>query len=379
MSLASNTTILIIRNGTAHGQQNSSCLFVDSTAEKISKVCAYCFLWLGSFFGNVFIIIIVYKHRDLRKTINYFIVNMAVSDLLFPLIVIPVQITELLTGSEHWHVSGILESIICKLHVFAAFLSINVSAQSLVWIAIDRSVAVVFPLKRGLISTKVRTVAIVSTWIVAGLFNFPVLITFGLVEQRNDTLCAPNSKESPFNNQEAIAAYGWLRTTFFAIAPFFLITILYTAIAIALKRQNKALAGTALNVQQQSLKKRRQAIQMSVVIVVLFYICVIPFIFFHFVLRLVKPSCALLRLFYFLAFFMYYSTCTINPVICLSFVQSYRRRLRNILCPCSKIWNSEMAKQEKITLEGMKDLSKENCQGTLKDTENNGEILVTVL
>ncbi|XP_078382262.1 QRFP-like peptide receptor [Oculina patagonica] len=355
MLLTSNTTILNSPNETAHGTQNSSCIFVDSTAARISKVCAYCFILLGSFFGNVFIIIIVYKHRELRKTINYFIVNMAVSDLLFPLMIIPVQITELLTGAERWHVSGILGSILCKLFFFAGLVSSHVSAQSLVWIAIDRFVAVVFPMKRGLISTKIRTVAIVSTWIISGLFFFPLLITSGLVVHGNNTYCFQSNTESLFANQEAIAAYNWLRTTFVNIAPLFLLTILYFAIGVSLKRQNKALTDAATNAQRNSLKKRRQAIKMSVVIVVLFYICVIPSIFLQFLIYQARPPCGL-QFFYFFVFLLYCASSTVNPIICLSFVESYRRGLRNILCPCSRMRNSEIAKREQITLKEIKPL-----------------------
>ena len=106
--------------------------FVDSSVERFSKLCAFCFVLLGSLFGNIFIIIIVYKNRHLRKTINYFIVNMAFSDLGLTLIVRPVEITRLVTDSGHWHVSGILGLICCKLFFFESFVSLFVSAQSLV-------------------------------------------------------------------------------------------------------------------------------------------------------------------------------------------------------------------------------------------------------
>ena len=142
MLLTSNST-----NLTAQAQQNAFCITVDSHAEKISKVCAYCLIVLVSFFGNVFIITIVLKHRDLRKTVNYFTVNMVVSDLIFSLVLFPFQITGLVTGSSYWSVRGILASIFCKLFHFANPVSIQVSAQMLVWIAIYRFVAVFFPSK----------------------------------------------------------------------------------------------------------------------------------------------------------------------------------------------------------------------------------------
>ena len=108
MSLRDNTTTLVPRSETIF--EKWTCIFVDSydsSAERISKLCAYRLILIGSFFGNISLIIIVCKRRDLRKTINYFIVNMAVSDLLFPVVVIPEQMTKIVTGSFHWHVSGI--------------------------------------------------------------------------------------------------------------------------------------------------------------------------------------------------------------------------------------------------------------------------------
>ncbi len=99
VSSENNTTIAAILNETSSGQQNLPCIFV----ELIAILCAYCFILLGGFFGNTFIIIFVYKYRELQKTVNYFIVNVAVSDLLFSLIGIPHQIIVFVSvDSSHW-------------------------------------------------------------------------------------------------------------------------------------------------------------------------------------------------------------------------------------------------------------------------------------
>jgi len=363
MLLASNSTISVIRNETAPGQDNWSCIFVNSIGERISKLCVYCVVLLGSFFGNIFIILIVYKHRDLRKTINYFIVNMTLSDLVFPLILLPLKITEVVTDSWHWRVSGILGSILCKLSYFASSVSLFVSTQSLVWIAIDRFVAVVFPMKLGLISTKIRTIAIISTWIFAGVLNIPWLLTSKLLERGNMRFCVVIYPEEVFPNQEAIAAYTWLHVTFVSIAPLFVITVLYSAIAISLKRQNRALSDSAPSLQRHSLKKRRQAIQMAVVIVVFFYIVAIPQTLLYFTSQLGRSwPCAFLRpSIYFIVNFALCSSSVVNPIICLSFVGSYRRGLRNILCSCCRKRNNKVTRCEQITLRRIKHIPDGNC------------------
>ena len=351
MLQASNSTITFSRNETSLDQNNCSYLFAHSTAERISKLFAYCFILLGSFIGNISIIIIVYRHRYLRKTVNYFIVNMAVSDLLFPLSVIPVEISQLITNSWHWHVSGISGSIFCTSFYFIQNFSLHVSTQSLVWIAVDRFIAVVFPIKVALISTEIRTIAITSTWIFAGVLNIPWLLTSKLVEFDNNTFCVAIMAGPVFPKQKAIAAYTF-HVTFVSITPLFVITVLYSVIAISLKVQNKALmtTDTTLSLQRHSLKKRRQAIQMAVAIVVLFYICLIPQTLVYFVSRL-RPLGALLRPpIFFIAMFALCSSTVVNPIICLSFVGSYRRGLKNILCSCCRKRNNKVTKCEEITL-----------------------------
>ena len=215
MSLTNNTTIQVTVKETRLDQHYLECIYAsDSTEEKNSKLWAYYFILLGSLFGNVFIIAIVYKHRDLHKTINYFIVNMAVSDSIFPLMSLPVQLGQMQADSQHWPINGILGLMFCKLFYFASLLSIQVSAQSLVWIAVDRFVAVVFPLKLGLISKKIRTIAIVSTWIFAGFLNSPSLIVAELVVIGNDTVCKEiNYSESFFSDHKANVTYAWLQLT----------------------------------------------------------------------------------------------------------------------------------------------------------------------
>jgi len=378
MALRTNVTIPVIANETALGQKNILCGFLvpHSTAERISLIFLYCVNLMGSFFGNIFIVIIVYKHRDLRKTINYFIVNMAVSDLLNPLIVIPVNVVGLATDSSQWRVSGMLGSGSCKLFRFSSAVALQVSTQSLVWMAIDRFVAVIFPIKLGLISPRIRTTAIVSTWIFAALFSSPSLITFDVVVHDNQNAFCITTDDS-FKNPDLLAAIPLVELSLVFIVPLVVITVLYTAIAIALKRQNRALSDTAKNLQRHSENKRRQAVRMSVTIVALFYVCVIPSTFLYFT-PYWSFSCATQRLFLSLATFAFSSTSMVNPVICLSFVASYRRGLRNILCPCTKTPDI-MTKREQVGPQEMENLTGDNCRRVLKETKNYKDTLNTAL
>ena len=206
----------------------------------------------------------------------------------------------------------------------------------------------------------VEIIAIVSTWIFAGFLNSPSLIVAELVVIGNDTVCKEiNYSESFFSDQEDHVTYVWLQLTFLYVGPLFLITILYSAIAVALKRKNNALANTARDVKRNPLRNRRQAMCMAVAIVVVYYVCVAP----HTLLHLLsywnwRTSCAFHRELLLIASFSVYSSSVVNPTICLTFVRSYRRGLRNILCPWGRMPDKKITKPRgQITLKKMKNLT----------------------
>ena len=97
-------------NTTMNETQLSSCF--NPTAEKIGKSFANCLIFLVSLAGNAVIGIIVYKRKTMRKPNNYLIVNMAMSDLLVPIFLIPWEIQKLYIDS--WLISGPLGQALCN-------------------------------------------------------------------------------------------------------------------------------------------------------------------------------------------------------------------------------------------------------------------------
>ena len=138
-------------NKTMNGIQPSSCYW-NPTAENMGKTFVFCLILLVSLAGNTVIEIIVYKKKTIRKPINFLIVNMAMSDLLFPIFLISQDIQLLYTNS--WLIGGSLGEALCKLVHFLPSVSFAVSVQSLVVIAVDRFGAGVYPLRSPLISSK---------------------------------------------------------------------------------------------------------------------------------------------------------------------------------------------------------------------------------
>lgn len=159
------------------------CLQHSSTGpETVLKSLAYFIIIVLSLVGNGCILLVIYKNKNLRRKINFFVLNMAVSDLFNPLVIMPVHLVVIITGSPSWRVDNpwILGNILYKLCYFLPDVTLTVSIESLLLIAADRFIAAVFPLKARHFSTKVL-VCIGCTWIIAIAVHAPYFYTFRLL------------------------------------------------------------------------------------------------------------------------------------------------------------------------------------------------------
>ena len=316
-------------NTTMNGTQPSRC--VNPTAARIGKTIAYCLLFVISLTGNSLIGLIVYKTKTMRKPINFFIVNMAMSDLLLPIFLFPAQITEIHVG--FWLISGALGQALCKLAPFLADVSTSVSIQSLVLIAVDRFGAVVFPVRSPLISTKLCRFFIPATWIVAMAIHSPDLFALKLAEYPGGLVCL-NQWNKTFGETPSLANYYLAVYIVIIYIPLVLIAILYLAILLKLKSQ-KIPGEQSVNAREQRAKREQNVLKMSIAIVLVFTICWLPVTARSLLLffppdSIVISSCGFLY-FWSISHFLALSNCAINPCICLIFSGNYRQGLKNLL------------------------------------------------
>ena len=194
-------------NSTANGSSESSSCFtqLNSTAWKIGGTVTYCLFIIVSMAANSFIVMIVYKKPKLRKPINYFIANMASSDLLFPIFSIPWNLSHLHTNS--WLIGGQLGQALCKLLPFFGNVSFVVSIQNLILIAVDRFGAVVFPLRSPLIRSKLCPFFILATWIVAVPISSPYLFAKELVESPREIGVLQNGRKHSKSHRPVPVCY----------------------------------------------------------------------------------------------------------------------------------------------------------------------------
>ena len=317
-------------NKTMNGTQPLSCYW-NPTAGKIGLTFAYCLIVFVSLAGNTVIGIIVYKMKTTRKPINFLIVNMAMSDLLFPIFLIPRDIQRLYINS--WLIGGPLGQALCKLRGFLIYVSNAVSTQSMVLIAVDRFGAVVFPLRSPLITSKLCPFFILATWIIAMAFFSPYLFSFKLVEYPGGLLCRLRWKEG-FGESSSHHDYYLPILIIFCLIPLVLIVILYIIIYIKLKSQ-KIPGEQSANAGKQRQQRERNVLKMSIAIVLGFAVCWLPYFIVRFLLFFASKiwSCGFEYFGYF-AFLMVRINCAMNPCICLIFSRNYRIGLKTLFRSC---------------------------------------------
>ena len=314
-------------NTTMNETQPSTCY--NPTAGKIGKSFAYCLILAVSLLGNIFIGIIVFKTKTMKKPINFLIVNMAMSDLLYPIFLLPRLLTELYVDS--WLISGPLGQALCKLVVvFLYNVSVTVSVQSLVLIAVDRFGAVVFPLSSPLITSRLCSFFILATWIIAMAAWSPNLFAYKLVEYPGGMACILQWNEA-FGGFSSYENYMLAKIIVFLYTPLVLIAILYTIVFYKLKFQTIP-GEQSDNARQQRLRRERNVLKMAIAIVLGFAVCWLPHSIAWILVLFVSDiwSCGF-QYFWFVAAFIPVTNCAINPCICFIFSKNYRQNLRNLL------------------------------------------------
>ena len=285
-------------------------------------------IFLVAMVGNTVIGIFVYKTKTMRKPINFLMVNMAMSDLLVPIFWIPRDIQWLYANS--WLIGGPLGQALCtKLLNFLLHISIAVSVQSLVLIAVDRFGAVVIPLRSPLISLKLCLFLILASWIIAMAVFSPLLFALKLVEYPGGLVCEPRWKEV-FGESSSLESYNLSIAMIFALIPLVLVAILYIIIYIKLKSK-KTPGEQSANAGQQRKQRERNVLKMAIAIVLGFAVCWLPVFIFWFLFYFAPDiwSCAF-QYFKCFVFLMARVNCAMNPCICFSFCKNYRTGLKSL-------------------------------------------------
>lgn len=164
---------------------------------QIILILAYSMIILFGVIGNSLVIYVVYKFKNLRTVTNFFIVNLAVADLLVNTLCLPFTLVYTLYGE--WKFGQVL----CFMLPCAQGMAVHVSTITMNVIALDRHRSIVYHMETKM-SKDMCAVVIVITWAVSALLGSPLAIfreygTFDLSPDESIQVCTENWPGSSMN------------------------------------------------------------------------------------------------------------------------------------------------------------------------------------
>jgi neuropeptide Y receptor len=109
---------------------------------EVTTYILYCSVFVLAICGNGIVCYIVCSSARMRSVTNYFIVNLAIGDMLMACLCVPFSFVPTLL-LRYWPFGGAL----CKVINYSQAVSVFVSSYTLVAISIDRYVAIIYPLR----------------------------------------------------------------------------------------------------------------------------------------------------------------------------------------------------------------------------------------
>uniref|UniRef100_W5JYP7 Prokineticin receptor 1a n=1 Tax=Astyanax mexicanus TaxID=7994 RepID=W5JYP7_ASTMX len=224
--------------------------------------------------GNCLFIATLARYKKLRNITNLLIANLAVSDFLVAVVCCPFLVDYYVVKQLSWD-HGI---ILCVSINYLRTVSLYVSTNALLAIAVDRYLAIVHPLKPRM---KYQT----AYWLIFGVWIVPILISVpsayfateqeyphGSVSHDNKIFCA----------QIWTADQQLLYRTYFLfvlvvefLVPVVVMAVCYTRISLEL--WFKKVPGFPTEQLQRRLRRRRQTVVVLIAVLVAYVMCWAPY------------------------------------------------------------------------------------------------------
>ncbi|EEB19075.1 class A rhodopsin-like G-protein coupled receptor GPRoar4, putative [Pediculus humanus corporis] len=201
--------------------------------------------------GNILVIISVIRHRKLRVITNYYVVSLAMADLLVALCAMTFNASVELTNGM-WLFGYFMCDVYNSLDVYFSTASI----LHLCCISVDRYYAIVRPLQYPITMThRTVTFMLANVWILPALISFTPIFLGWYTTEEHQEFRRTNPKVCIFvvNKYYALISSGvsfWI--------PGVVMIIMYYKIYKEAVRQRKALSRTSSNIVLNSIHQHRR-------------------------------------------------------------------------------------------------------------------------
>ncbi|XP_051862630.1 neuromedin-U receptor 1 isoform X2 [Drosophila albomicans] len=249
---------------------SATTLTTDSMADEsptlliVLTVC-YAIIFVAGVLGNLITCIVISRNNFMHTATNFYLFNLAVSDLILLVSGIPQELYNLWCPNSYPFTDGIciLESVLSEMAANATVLTITA-------FTVERYIAICHPFRQHTMSKLSRAIKFIfAIWMTAFLLALPQAMQFSVVNQEDGYSC---TMENDFY-AHVFAVSGFI----FFCGPMTAICVLYVLIGMKLKRSRllQALPRRAYDANR-GVNAQSRVIRMLAVAVA-FFLCWAPF------------------------------------------------------------------------------------------------------
>ncbi|CAN9510265.1 unnamed protein product [Ophioblennius macclurei] len=289
--------------------------------------------------GNATLLRIIYQHKCMRNGPNALIASLALGDLIYIVIDIPINVYKLL--ASHWpfeyHFIG---RCLCKLVPFLQKASVGITVLNLCALSVDRYRAVAsWSRVQGVGIPLFTVIEIVSIWVLSLLLAVPEAIGFDIISFNHSTTTITTCMLKP--KTEFMAFYGnakvWWMFGFYFCVPLICSAVFYTLMTCEMLNRRNGNLRIALS---EHLKQRREVAKAVFCLVLIFALCWFPLHLSRILKKTVykqndRKRCELLNFLLILDYFginlATINSC-INPIILYFVSKKFKNCFKSCLC-----------------------------------------------
>ncbi|XP_038044829.1 G-protein coupled receptor 54-like [Patiria miniata] len=277
--------------------------------------------------GNSLVIYVIVRHGHMKTVTNYYIVNLAVTDISFLLCCAPFTAT--LFVSPNW----LFGTFMCKFVFYMMQVTGQCTCLTLTAMSIDRYQAIVHPI-RSLKSRTTRVACIVNAciWIGSFLISIPVPIFFDLSLQPGDVwVCL-----ELWPLQIMYPGYVVFCFILLYVIPIFTISVCYSLMLRKLWTRVSPGETADPNSGLHNARQKRKVTRMVLVVVLVFAVCWLPIHVITLWMRLdpAFPRTDPTYIFKMAAHTLSYANSMVNPFVYAFMGENYRRYFKKAFPVC---------------------------------------------
>uniref|UniRef100_A0A8C5SPF5 Neuropeptide FF receptor 1 n=1 Tax=Laticauda laticaudata TaxID=8630 RepID=A0A8C5SPF5_LATLA len=257
---------------TYKGNSTFSPYYQHSSPVASMFIVAYAFIFFMCMIGNMLVCFIVLKNRQMRTVTNFFILNLAISDVLVGIFCMPTTLVDnLITG---WP----FDTFMCKMSGLVQGMSVSASVFTLVAIAVERFRCIVYPFRQKL-TLQVALIIIIIIWVLAFIIMCPSAVTLTVTQDENHFMLDAYNNSYPFYScweawpdPKMRKIYTTVLFSHIYLGPLIAIVIMYARIALKLFKSSAPIRGSqSEDSEGRRISKRKIKVINMLIIVALFF------------------------------------------------------------------------------------------------------------